>query len=670
MQINNLFIGTQTQNNAGATTIRAGEVIQAVIKEKYGHNQATVMMKGQEYPATFEGDIPSKGNITVEVVRVDENGQAILKPLTEKATPPSNQNKLINDLMMKMGLDPNTHPELREALRHLSEKGYRLNEDHVSKVNQFINKEQGSYDEKFSTIQALALRRLEITALHLSAIHSALLENSGIGVLLEYLEESRSSLEKDAAQREAVPKNNEHTNKQLDKMNGSPTPSPDVQIDEGTSNGTSMSNPNTDNHKGLQQELATENIDISEENPKSQNTDSQPVLTQREQAIINDATNMLNLDSKNILVTEITKKLSQLTIDFKKMKNDAVKYLEHINRAIEGNKPINTAQVKQQIESTINKLDNAILKGNYMLYTDMSTEKKLLSASSQLAKAKELMTKGSYSEANQIVKEVKTLLNNITFEPKVTKVMHFVSEQSLLKNEAQPPKPLLAELQQTIKPIIEQEPSARGVFETVKRMGLIHENQTAHALMGTSKSENEPNLKTTLMRMIQLEDGHPRNVQALEQSLTNLTGQQLLNKPNSSGMQNIFMQLPVMLDKEIENVKVYVNSQKKGKGVDWENCNLYFVLGTKHLGDIGVVVNAKNRNLSITLKNNHERFAEKATHFTEDSLQRLKEIGYNVGAINFKTFEEHKQEKTGPLKAENDVMPEQTSPERGYDFKV
>lgn len=669
MQVNNLFIGPQFQVNAESSFIRPGEVVQAVIKDRFGTNKATVIMKGQEFASKFEGKIPANDSVFVEVVRIDEKGQAIIKPISQDQTPSSNQNKLINDLMMKMGLDPTAHPELRDTLLHLSEKGYSLNKDDIATIKNFLAREQGSFDEKFSTIQALAQRKLEITATQLSAIHNVLQGKSAIGILQTYLQGLNFSLTQDVEQELAVSNNHVQTKNQLNKVNE--ILSSDIQIEKDTSNSTSIANPNEDMHSArIQQETNSENSDIKEEFSQTQKIDGQMKLSQAEQSIFDDAMKMLNLDSKNVIVTEITKKLSQMAIDFNKMKNDAVKYLDHISRVIEENKPISTTQVKQHLESTINKLDNAILKGNYMLYTDMSTEKQLLSASSQLAKAKDLIAKGSYSEATEIVKEVKTVLNNITFAPKDTKVMHYVSEQSLLHKETQAPKQLLSDLQQAMKPIFEQEPSARGVLETVKRMGLTHENQMAHALMGSSKSENEPNLKTTLLKMIQLEDGNPRKIQALEQSLSNLTGQQLLSKPNSQGTQNIFMQLPVLLDKEIENVKVYINSQKKGKGVDWENCSLYFVLGTKNLGDLGILVNANNRNLSITLKNNHERFAEKAKYFNEDSIQRLKEIGYNVGAINFRPFDEQKQENTSSLKAEKELSSTQITSEKGYDFKV
>ncbi|MBS4190268.1 hypothetical protein KHA94_08635 [Bacillus sp. FJAT-49705] len=668
MQVNNLLLGQQLQIIEGFSAIRAGEVAQALIKERFDHHKATVLIKGQEYTAKFEGNIPSNDRIFVEVVGFDEKGQAILKPISQNMTSDSNQNKLINDLMVKMGLDPASHPELRDAIHYLSNKGYSLDKDDVAALQKFLQKGSGSYEDKFSSIKALAQRNLEITTTNLSAIHNALNGKSAANVLLDYLEGLNFTLEQDIDEQLPFLNKKEQTNQPLNSVKENLVL--DTNMDESEFNRTQASSQNVEKFNDLQPEQASISSDVKEESQQDLKTNSPITLSQSEQALINDIVQPLRLDSKNILVTEITKKLSQMAIDFKKVKQDAVKYLDHVHRSLEGNNTNNPHQVKQLLETTINKLDNAILKGNYMLYTDMSTEKDLLSASSQLAKAKDLLTAGNFAGASQIVKEVKTVLNNIQFKPSNTKMMHFVSEQGLLQKEMESPKQLLTELQQAIKPISAQEQSARQVLETVKRLGLTHENQAAHVLMGSSKGEVESNLKMSLMKMIQREDGNPRTVQSIEQALTNLTGQQLLNKSDSTSMQQLFMQLPVLLNDKNENVKVFINSQKKGKGIDWENCSLYFVLETKKLGNLGILVNATNRNLSITLKNDHEQFAEKADPFTEESIQRLNEIGYKVGKIQFKPFEEQVKERSKATTLPSESAPTQSSSEGGYDFKV
>ena len=101
--------------------------------------------------------------------------------------------------------------------------------------------------------------------------------------------------------------------------------------------------------------------------------------------------------------------------------------------------------------------------------------------------------------------------------------------------------------------------------------------------------------------MMQNDDLKPQQMQQVEQAVNNITGQQLLNKQDSSGMQNLFFQLPYLMEKQVENIKIYVNSRKDGEKVDWENCSIYFVLETKKLGDIGVHLSSSEKNVSLNV---------------------------------------------------------------------
>ena len=60
----------------------------------------------------------------------------------------------------------------------------------------------------------------------------------------------------------------------------------------------------------------------------------------------------------------------------------------------------------------------------------------------------------------------------------------------------------------------------------------------------------------------------------------------------------MFFNLPFLLGGKPENLKVYINSKNEGEQVQWENCSLYFLLDTKKLGDVGILLNSTDRNLS------------------------------------------------------------------------
>lgn len=408
-------------------------------------------------------------------------------------------------------------------------------------------------------------------------------------------------------------------------------------------------------------ELASAISALQERYPQLHKSAEDTSLSKGEQYAINEAVQTLELSSKNILVTEITKKLSQLAIDFKQMRREVSRNLDSASRLIDTNKQANSGYAKQMLDTSISKLDNAILKGDYMLYTDMATEKKLLSASSRLAEARTLLTKGNYPEANQIVKEVKGLVDQLNFKPADNRVKHFISQQDLLD-----PKSML---EKAVRPFPDQERGARSIFETVKGLGLTHEMDAAKALV--EKQEATPNLKSILLQLLEANDGQPKA--AAEHALASITGQQLVNKQDSTGMQNLFMQLPLLLNKQVENVKVFVNSQKKGEKIDWENCSLYFVLETKKLGEVGISISAVNRNLSITFKNDQASLQQDLEPLTTSAKENLQEIGYSVGAIQFKPLATGAEIAT-TTNSNDAEKPAAAYPatftEKGYDFTI
>ncbi|MBA2877241.1 hypothetical protein HNR63_000268 [Anoxybacillus kamchatkensis] len=363
----------------------------------------------------------------------------------------------------------------------------------------------------------------------------------------------------------------------------------------------------------------------------------------------------LGLQSKDIIVQMVTKRMAEATKQFQQTKRDMMRNLDAIDHLITQYKQAARPQAKQLLETTIKQLDQTILKSDAMLFADMTMEKKLLQASSQLAEAKKLLEKGQMAEAQKIVKQVKSTLEQMQFKPSDVKVKHFVDAQSL-KQQA-PEQALLAQWNDVVQP----EPSARHMLQTIRRLGLMHETDMANALVFNGESEQaEETMKGLLMKLAQT--GGEAAKQA-EQALTNMTGQQLLNKNDQgSAMQTLFFTIPLLLQKEVKDVKVYVNARNDGKRVDWENCSLYFLLETKKLGDVGVLLSANERTISVTFRNDREDFAERMRPLVETATKRLEDIGYRVGHVQFTTFEKKEEKMNEPKRA--------TWTEKGYDFTI
>jgi hypothetical protein len=374
----------------------------------------------------------------------------------------------------------------------------------------------------------------------------------------------------------------------------------------------------------------------------------------------------LPIHSKNIIVEKVTKKLSQVTIDFKNFKNDISRSLQTVDQLIRQYKSRAAISAKPLLETTIKKLDQAILRSDFMLFADMKTEKKLLTASAQLAEARKLLAKGEHSQANRIVTDIKNQIDKLVFKPSDVRVKHYVSEEMGRLENLSLQKQASQQIEQSMQSI-KHAPTARSSYEYLRALGLTNEADHAHTLVGKDKQDAlNPNLKDMLFKLAQSEDG--QLVSKTDSLLTNLTGQQLLSKTDSSGLQNLMFTLPLLLQDKLENVKVFVNSQSENQNIDWENCSLFFLFETKKLGEVGIALTSSERNLLIKIKNDTPGFKEKMEPLAALAKGRLEDIGYKIGNIQFSTL--NKMEASA---AQNEPIAEKkhsTITEKGYDFSI
>ncbi|OES46044.1 hypothetical protein [Domibacillus iocasae] len=346
--------------------------------------------------------------------------------------------------------------------------------------------------------------------------------------------------------------------------------------------------------------------------------------------------------SKNVIMTTITEKMSQSAIDFKQFKRDIMRNLQTAELLVK-----TPQQAKPVVETAIKTLDNAILKGDFMMYTDMKTEKQLMQASQQLADARKLLTKGDTQAAARIVADVKALIDKVTFKPSDSRVMHMVT-QELADTPQRNLAGAMAGLYET--------PGARNAFELVRAAGFNYEHEQAATLL-KGKAEVPNAIKQALLASMGQQSGSGG-----EQASANLTGQQLLSKPES-GLQSMMMSLPFLLGGQAENVNVFIRSKDGGQQVDWENCSIHFLFETKKLGPVGMTISSADRNLSVKVQNDREDFQQKMEPLTVVLKDRLSDIGYRVGAVQFGTFA--KKEEKAEVKAGTT-----SSSSKGFDFTI
>ncbi|GAE24812.1 hypothetical protein JCM9140_764 [Halalkalibacter wakoensis JCM 9140] len=375
----------------------------------------------------------------------------------------------------------------------------------------------------------------------------------------------------------------------------------------------------------------------------------------------------IEVASKAIAVTTITEKMAQMTVEFKKLQRDITRNLDLVNRQIEQFRHQAQPQAKPLLETTIKNLDHAILKSEMMLVTDMKTERQLMVASSQLTEAKKLLNRGQYRQANEIVQEVKRQVEQLQFKPSETKVKHYTAANEQALREL-PAKGFEAKYVEVARGPI-QEGSPRSMFEMVRSLGLNRDSEIALQLAsGREQQESsDRNLKSLLMQIAKGEEEGSRVQQLANQALTNVTGQQLMSRSDQqSNLQSLYFQLPLLLEDKVENLQVFVNSRNEGQKVDWENCSLYFLMETPKMGEIGIVISATERQLSVTLKNNKIDFKEKMAPLVEMAVTKLGEIGYSINGINYSKL--NSVEKPTTNEQESSQLP--VFGEKGFDYKI
>lgn len=690
---------------SGIKPAAIGQIHTVSIKERISATEALVSMAGKDMRMTFENGIPSENRIQIEITGV-QTDLIKAKQVPRNAEPlPTGAAAELDALMKSAGVDASSMKELAQML---SRNGYSITNELLKGLRDFLKTEAGTNEQKLLTIEAAARRGLEMSTSHLKAIHASLHGESISRVVddlaselpqvsnvlssnrsektaivrlmaaiessenmadirkhvMEFLKEAQPSLFDKRAILKALSEGKEAILQTL-RLAGQNGSGQEVLTEEGkwfkdllkmiqkqpsieqvlmqakqfgAMSGMQGLQGSSDFMEAVakaeqlitkgrellaRKELTDAIKQLEESNPQIKQPPSGLVLSAIEANDIEQAVQSLKLDSKSILVTQISERLAQLAIDFKQAKRAIVRNLDQSLQLLSMRQP----QAKQVLEATIKQLDTAILKGEYMLYADMATEKKLLLASGRLQEARALLAGGNLAGASDIVREMKALTEGIMFKPSEVRLKHFTAGM----DDAQ-------------TPLYKPEQSGRQLFELIRKLGMMNEADTARALMDGKQQGPQANLKSSLLQALNEGTLSPKLAHQAEQIVQTITGQQLLAKPDSSGMQQLAFQLPLILQKQVENVKVFVNGQGGSESIDWENCRLYFVMETKRLGEIGISLTAHNRNLLITFNSDKKDLPHRLEPLTESIFGRLEEIGYTVGSLQVKPFKRETEE--------------------------
>ncbi|MGG3956348.1 hypothetical protein ABEV15_06805 [Bhargavaea massiliensis] len=633
MQIRNDLIMNESITNPFPFSLKEGETFFATIKEKLSNNEAIITVKGQDVHVRFQGEIPNEDQFAVQIIGIKDH------VLQVQAVPKTAETK-----EAAVWLPPIS--ELEKAEQILLVQGIRLSKEEKAILRRFFEKAKGTLNEKLETIQAIANKKIEVTEVHLQSIHEAL-HGEPFGEVLTQLADHLDLL----------------PHLQSSKENNRDF------VDTGKRMFNSQPETDLDEKKMFHSQ------------PETDLLEKDPLISQKDQILAGEEANngqqmelpywneewvqSTPIQAKDMIVKTVTEKLSQAALDFKKLQIEMNKKLENAAFLLNSGQALARQQAKQFVEAVIHTLDRAILQGEFMLFTDMKTEKQMLQASAKLAEAKQLLTEGEQSDALNIVNEVKKLLGGLRFQPADEKMKHFVSAFHFNEQETTPKHQLLSQLAKTLTLPLGGEVSARNTFEQFRQLGFQHEKDISRALWLKQPAMEPQNIKAVLMKLSQGELG--MIAQQAEHALVNMTGQQLLSKFDTNNhVQTMFYQFPVLLHDQMETVHIYLNSRNDEGKLDWQNCSLYFLLDTEKYGKIGILLQALERNLTITIKTDNAQLSEALKSLTEMAKENLEAIGYNVKGIDFAKMNEQEEQKT----AAETTQEKETNREKGYDWTV
>lgn len=343
--------------------------------------------------------------------------------------------------------------------------------------------------------------------------------------------------------------------------------------------------------------------------------------------------NHVSATTKTILMTEVTEKILAVKAEFDQFKSQA---LEKIDQVISSGK---TPGLGEAVSKIADKLDRLIMQSDVTLYTDMKSERKLMGLSSELQEIS-AMSKTHPQEALEKLKDLRKKLENLLYQPSKEKIIVTLKDEASLDLKLK---------QESIIPEIKASSGAKGVLDLMRALGLNHEPELMDQVFATGTAtkaieESKDNFKQILLKLTDSDlDDQQHLVKSVEKGLSQLTGQQLLNKPEpQNDTQSLFFNVPLNTGDQQSDMKLYVKARKNVDKMDWENCSMYFLVDLKQYGETGIRINANQRQLSVSISNASSSIMDVIEPFAKEILSELKEIGYNPGEIKFVPLREEK----------------------------
>ncbi len=561
----------------------------------------------------------------------------------------------------------------------IQEKGYKVDKETINNLREYFGQDKSSFSEKLDTLKLALEKEIPLKESLLSKIQF----NSSISMLdfiedIELLEfgEKKDKNDDDIKRYGSVKRELRRNEKLLknifDIVN--------KKIDEKSLDFNSKNETNAlEIKKKIQSEIKdaarlleeahSELYDYDEIN-NIEKTDFETIYEKDMELIANYLYASQNINSfsgntQAILEVKVTQKLLDLRHEFVNLKKDIS---QDILRISDSTTNLSKQDKVNILFESIEKLDSAIMKSEMSLYIDLKGEKELIKLSSQLEIARKELEKGNIREAEKILKAAKLSLDNLKYEPSIKKAFVVFNDKNINANSSM--KDIETWLKNSAHRYSDSEKSVSNMINYLRKMGInndVEEFQNIQNSQNTSRDAREGefknllNLKELLMKMNQNTSEKTGESKA-NKMIEHIEGSQMKNKILDNKMpQSVEIELPIKLSGRIKNVKVFIKSPQKMLKLDWENFDMYFVLSSEKLGEMGIRVSAVQKNLTVKIINDKAERLSKEKNIGKEFKSELKELGYKLSKMVLEawnnpdkeaslTYEKEKQETVIPSK--------------------
>lgn len=561
--------------------------------------------------------------------------------------------------------------ESSRIITDLKSQGYEISSDDADRISEFIDKTEGSESEKLQTVKTVLDKGLPLSARSLQSIQAALFEPVLSEDLKRLLDGNGSDVSTERVDLLRVFAKMESITEApvADLILESDQPAPrDDKVIEWLLKALDQVADLSDSLAFIDEAVTSEKNQPGYDDPAAsvERPDSESLIREAvDQFIKSDEADVpveALVQGISLLMKEITPRMAVVKTEFETLRKVVTAELTAVRSELDKPAGPNKTHVAEKLSQTIDRLDNAILKSDIPLYTSMKAEKQLLTWSSELQEARSLASSGQNAEAAEIVDRISKGVQEIQFQPARLKVIHRALQQSPTGNEFNE-KGLHQRALQQINRILEPVHTSREVLEAFKAMGLTHESEVVSALGQSSKKLKDDwlpkeSLKEILMKLASDTQEKLTTVTGAEKALNNLTGQQLLSRPEAKPQgQTLVFSVPVEMANRVEDLKIYVQSRKDKGKVDWENCTFYFAVHTEKFGDMGIRFAASRKSVSIQVKCDNQGLRDSVGPLVEDFKQAMWEAGYKIAGISYSPLKDMISAVPGteePVAAETD----------------